>query len=380
MKNNTLFLFCLLSLVSLFSVEATTLSAPVAGQFEQKELSSKKSRKRHVGKAAQQKRKALREQGVRGVRAKSPSGWPDKVPVPEDTSLQAMPKQNEYFVYKTNNYIFLTPVELDKNACDTVGRLFECACAANKAVAEILPVPRTEGNREERPYYVELCPSRSDYYQKNGPKNSNGVFKFALKKVPALAEEDIAADMVMVPFDSLGLNSSGAVEKEDIETHTLVHELTHQNFVLNNLPIWCNEGWAEYIGHVPYVGEDLDFTRCFAVVLNQAQKRAGYGALNFSFTLEDFLTMEQGKMYAYMEQGKDTYTLATMLITYFVHMDGKRGISALRNYMQALADGASHREAVSHLITPYRNARTFQKSFCQAWKRKKVIVELAEVE
>lgn len=354
------------------------------GVLEQREAKPKKSKKRNVGRAAQQKRRALREQGIKKVHAMSPSGWPDKIPVPKDTKLQECPKKGNFFVYETNNYVFHSPVALDSNACDTVGRLFECAYEANKAVGEVLPVPRTEEDRSKKKYMVQLWPTREQYIQNGGPSSSSGVFSFAVRRVPGqksrVSAQTLAQDKVMVPFPSLGLSADGHVASEDIETHTLVHELTHQNFVYNNLPIWCNEGWAEYVGYVPYVGEDLDFTRCFGVILKKAQTQASAGALNFNFNLTEFFVMDQQNMYSFMGQGKDTYTLSTMIITFYVHMSGKKGVAALKAYMQALLDGESEEEATAHLIKPFKNAKNLQKEFIKAWKRKKVEVNLSDID
>ena len=342
----------------------------------------KQSKKRNVGKAAQQKRKELREQGVRNVRAKSPSGWPDKIPVPEETTLKQGAKQGNFFVYETNNYIFFTPVEIDANACETVGRLFECAYAANKAVAEVLPVPRTEEERSGKKYRVELWPTKQQYVQNGGSPTSAGIFLFSKRMMPGdngpITEKTLASDKVMVPFESLGLSTDGHVVKNDIDTHVLVHELTHQNFVYNGLPIWCNEGWAEYVGYVPYVGEDLDFTRCYAVILHKAKEQASHGALDFPFTLEEFFTMSQEEMYSHMGQGKDTYTLSMMIVAYYVHLDGKKGVAAIKKYMQALIDGESQEEATKHLIDHHKNAEKLQKDFVKAWKSKKVTVSFKD--
>ena len=342
----------------------------------------KQSKKRNVGKAAQQKRKELREQGVRNVRAKSPSGWPDKIPGPEETTLKQGAKQGNFFVYETNNYIFFTPVEIDANACETVGRLFECAYAANKAVAEVLPVPRTEEERTGKKYRVELWPTKQQYVQNGGSPTSAGIFLFSKRMMPGdngpITEKTLASDKVMVPFESLGLSTDGHVVKNDIDTHVLVHELTHQNFVYNGLPIWCNEGWAEYVGYVPYVGEDLDFTRCYAVILHKAKEQASHGALDFPFTLEEFFTMSQEEMYSHMGQGKDTYTLSMMIVAYYVHLDGKKGVAAIKKYMQALIDGESQEEATKHLIDHHKNAEKLQKDFVKAWKSKKVTVSFKD--
>lgn len=375
---HTLFIALPLLLTSVCPVQAAETDDTTDEPPARRERATKA---RNVNRAAQQKKKELRQQGVRRVRVQSPNGWPDKIPVPEETTLHEEGKQGEQFVYRTNTYEFFSPVALDSNACDTIGRLFECARAANCAVGEVLPVPRTDALPEGKRFRVLLCPTRAQYRQMGGSDDSRGVFQFAIRPgAYPVKEADLAQDRVVVPFESLGLDISGKVAKNDIETHTLVHELTHQNFVLNSLPTWANEGWAEYIGYVPYVGEDLDFTRCYAVILNKAQKRASQGALDFPFTLEEFLTMPQQEMYAYMDQRADTYTLATMLVAFFVHLDGKKGIEAMKNYMQAILDGTPHDEAKEHLITPHRNAEKLQKDFVKMWKRKKVHVSFSDAD
>ena len=151
-------------------------------------------------------------------------------------------------------------------------------------------------------------------------------------------------DKVMIPFPSLGIGAGGSVVSEDINTHALVHELTHQQFLLNNLPIWANEGWAEYVGYIPYVGEDLDFSMGFSAVQQSAKQMGENGALDFDFGLEQFFTMDQKTMYGYMPN-KNTYMLSVMTVAFFVHLDGKKGVDAMKAYLQALIDGKTAEEA-----------------------------------
>ena len=99
----------------------------------------KKTKKRDPRKEATRKKKELREMGVKNVRVASPGDWPKGVPVPKETVLESKGQQPGVgFVYETNNYRFHSPVALDDAACETVGRLFECAYAANKAVGEVM--------------------------------------------------------------------------------------------------------------------------------------------------------------------------------------------------------------------------------------------------
>ena len=359
----------------------------VVEHFALQQADKKKTKKRDPRKEAARKKKELREMGVKNVRVASPGDWPKGVPVPKDTVLESKGQQPGVgFVYETNNYRFHSPVALDEAACETVGRLFECAYAANKAVGEVLPVPRTADDRSAKKYLVELWPTKQQYISKGAPADSAGLFSFAARRSPAdqgkplgpLTEEQIAMDKVMVPFESLGLGSNGSVVSRDINTHVLVHELTHQNFVRNGLPIWGQEGWAEYLGYIPYVGETLDFNRGFSMVLHEAKKRNGTGALDFPFSLEEFLTMDQPTMYSHMGSGKDTYLLSVMLISFYVHLDGKKGVEAMKAYMQALLDNASHADAAQELIKPHRDASKLEKDFIKMWKRKKVEVSFAK--
>lgn len=345
-------------------------------------VKAKKAKDRDVRKAASRKRKELREQGVKNVRVKNPGDWPRRVSVPEGTRLSEASQSAQGHVYSSNHFRYVSPVKLDEPAQKTVARLCECAYAANKAIGEVLPVPRATTDRGDKKFMVQLMPTMEAYYAAGGPRNSAGVFLGAYRKPVSanpdapvvLKEEHIAMDKVMIPFPSLGIGPKGSVEREDIDTHALVHELTHQQFLLNNLPIWCNEGWAEYVGYVPYVGEDLDFDRGFSLILHAAKKRAEHGALDFDFSLEDFFTMDQQTMYGYMPQGKDTYMLSVMTIAFFVHLDGKKGVDAMKAYLQALIDGKSPGDAVQELIKPHRTAARLQQDFVRAWKGKKVKV------
>ena len=336
-----------------------------------------KEKERNVRKAASRKKKELREMGVKNVRVKSPGDWPRSVSVPKDTEVQEMAggAPGAGFTYVSNNFAFVSRQKLQPEAQKTVARLCECAYAACKAIAEVLPVPRSSADRGEKKFIVELQPGMEEYYAAGGPTNSAGVFLGAYRKTGGpLKEADIAIDKVMIPFPSLGIGRSGKVEREDIDTHALVHELTHQQFLLNSLPIWANEGWAEYVGYVPYVGEDLDFDRGFSLILHAARQRAEHGALDFDFKLEEFFTMNQQTMYGYMPQGKDTYMLSVMTVAFFVHLDGKKGVDAMKAYLQALLDGKSPEDAAQELIKPHRTAARLQQDFIRAWKSKKVKV------
>lgn len=382
----------LLPLFLLFALAGTLAAEPAAVTqhfaYAAKTAKPAKEPVRDARKAAAGKKKELREQGVKNVRVKSPGDWPSRIPAPADMSLREvpLPPGEKGKLYESDNYSFRTPCELSPDGQKMIAQIFECTNAANTAIGKVLPVPRTEVPRAQKKYPVELVRNEKAYREAGGPSGSSGVYQHGeriavVNGVPQnqgpKTEDMIVQERVLVPFSSLGLDEQGrlAPKGKDINTHTLVHEITHQNFVLNSLPITLNEGWAEYVGYVPYIGTELDFDRGFSLILHQAKQYNGTEALAFPFSLEDFLTMDQDTMYGYMQQGsnaRNTYLLSCMIVAYFVHLDGKKGIEALRTYMSDVAAGKANEEAVRELIASHRNTKQLEKDFIRAWKAKGV--------
>lgn len=330
----------------------------------------------------------LRRQGVEGMDMKSPDRWPTQVPVPSSTRLRAVSEgdSSEGAVYETNNFRFHCQQELDEEAQELVGRLFECTYAACKAVAKVLPVPRVKVKRgKNSKYQAYLFSTKADYVKAGGPPESAGVFVH--KRVgdgPAdnsgkIKDDSYLEDRVMVPFESLGLNAQGGVANRDVDSHTLVHEISHQNFCLNNLPIWANEGMGEYFGYVPFAGDVLDFDKCYATILLNAKSPARAALLSFDFTLEEFLTMSQEDMYRpMMAKTADTYMLATLTVVYFVHLDGRRGLRSFKAYMNELIKGTPNGKAIQKLVAPHKTAAALQEDFLAAWEKQGVRISLKD--
>lgn len=372
-----------LLIAALVAVLPLTSTVDAADNYTSKTTKSKaktkKSKDRDVRKAASRKKKELRQQGVKKVRVNSPGDWPRLVSVPKDTEVVVAESAGDKQTFTSNHFRYESPVALDEAAQKTVARLCECAYAANKAIGEVIPVPRATAERGDKKFMVQLWPTMAAYHQNGGPQGSAGVFVGALRRFQGpnaprtTTEEHIAMDKVMIPFPSLGIGAGGSVVSEDINTHALVHELTHQQFLLNNLPIWANEGWAEYVGYIPYVGEDLDFSMGFSAVQQSAKQMGENGALDFDFGLEQFFTMDQKTMYGYMPN-KNTYMLSVMTVAFFVHLDGKKGVDAMKAYLQALIDGKTAEEAAQELIKPHRTVERLEQDFIRAWKSKKVKV------
>lgn len=341
--------------------------------------------------SATEMNRRLKEMGVEGMDVSSPDRWPTQIPVPQGTRLKEVSSKDPEtggFTYETNNYRFHSQVKLDEASQEAIGRLFECAYAANKAVGRVLPVPRAKGKRSSKDKLeVHLYKNMAEYYAHGGPRGSAGVFMSLKRVMPedsgrgrritkADEKDIIHDDMVKVPFESLGVNEQGHVVNENLDSHALVHELTHQCFCLNDLPIWANEGWAEYIGFVPYQYEVLDFDKCFATVLLNAKHLQH--TLVFPFSLEDFLKMSQDEMYGHMQsRNSNTYMLSVMCVCYFVHLSGRPGVKCMRDYMNALLKGESNERALKKLYGRLRSPEKLQDAFVRAWEEKGVNVRFA---
>ncbi|MFI3243539.1 MAG: hypothetical protein R3Y56_04735 [Akkermansia sp.] len=377
-----------------------------------------------IKREGREKVRDLKKAGARGRGLIFPKGWPTKVYVPRDTKaidmadkrkqqdemkrkaelyLKKKPsaraetilaqepivaEQDGFYLYETHHYRLMSQVKLSDEAAEVVGRLFECSYALSQAVAIALPIARVEAKKSARGNKLSeskkidklegrIYKSKAAYVAIGAPETTAGVFRYAARvRGASLKEEDIVTDAVHIPVESMGISSEGEVEK-GFDSHTLVHEITHQLTVLNGLPIWANEGMSEYMGYIPYDGDVLDIKVCFANILSYARLCSEYKRLDFPFSLEHFFLMSQQEMYAYMGQNVDTYALSAMCISYFIHLN-RDGLAAYQAYMKALLEGKANREAVEHLLGDFESMAELQEDFIEAWEKQKVSLKFGE--
>lgn len=415
----SLSILCLLALSLAFSVsplDACSCSGDSALQVGELR-SSLKSEGREL-------MRDLKKSDARGKGVIFPREWPTKVYVPRDTKaidLAEMLKKQEaqkikaakylekksspaaeavlaqapivaekdgFYIYETHHYRLLSQVKLSDKAAAVVGRLFECSYALSQAVAMALPIARVDAKKSSRNDKLaksaqieklegRIYKSKAAYCATGVPSSTSGVFQYkALVKDGPLKEEDIVEDAVHIPVESMGITCDGEVDK-GFDSHTLVHEITHQLTILNGLPIWANEGMSEYMGYIPYDGDVLDIKVCFANILQHARLCSEYQRLNYPFSLLDYFVMSQADMYRYMEQGVDTYALSAMLIAYFIHLD-RKGLPAYQAYLTALLEGKPNKEVVDLLLGSARTQAELQELFIQAWEKQGVTITFAK--
>ncbi|MGL5255341.1 MAG: hypothetical protein ACRC9L_10170, partial [Brevinema sp.] len=308
----------------------------------------------------------------------SPHCWPSRVSVPKGMRLRELPTRNPRFrgyVYETDNYQVYSDAALSDEAQKSIGQLFECAYTANQALAKVLPIPRAHGaGRTKNKFQVRLFQRTRDYVAESGVPGSRGYYRFNLYDDQELSERSLNGDEVLVPFESLGLTKNGRLAGNKIQSGTLVHELTHQYTILNRLPVWADEGISEYLAYVRYNGKVLDFDQCFKAIVKNARQQKN--KLHYPFTLEEFFLMEQDEMLNYMVHDVDTYILATLCFSYFAHLQGDSGVTALKNYMEELIEGSNNKKAIQKLYGNHQNSRAMQQAFLKAWETRGITIKL----
>lgn len=325
--------------------------------------------------------------------APSPNGWLSKVPLPPpaDITRLPVPDANGEYVCITPHYRITCPLRLEDEAIRKVADIFEATYTANSAIGEKLPVPRMKRRQGSTPdMHVRLVPTMEEYHRLGGVRGSSGVYQssrliysdngIAPENQPC-TEKTLKQDTVLVSFSAIGLNADGSLNAHPVNTHLLVHEGTHQCFIYNNLPIWANEGWAEYVGASPHVDGAVDFEKGFALISARARRSAAAGRLNCPFSLEEFFTMSKGKMYAlglHSSVDTDTYALSAMAMAFFLHMDGTRGLEAMRNYLQARVNCVPNERALAMLSASYGGMAALQRAFVSAWETRHIKLKMKE--
>lgn len=358
-------------------------------------LSEKKAIRKAERKAEALEKRKLKKVG--NIRA-----WPKRVAVPRDTDLQVVSQENRRRnkkeekvenIYETKHFRYLSEIPIEKKAQRNTGRLFECTFAGIKAISDVLPIVRPQRSLPEGEKYEAQLYGSKDSYNKflgNASSGSAGLFRLSLtmtpsEKYPKYEDEEgkvkfieVVDDAVHLPVQSLGLDEEGDQEGRMVNSHVLVHEITHQFTCLNRLPIWINEGISEYVAYVPFDGRSLNFSHALKSIVNASRRKKS--PFKYPFTLEEFLTMEQSVMYEHMKNRVDTYYLSVLSFSYFVHMDRRHGLKNMVDYLNALNMGESPEDALELLYRPKMNAAEFQKHFVKTWAKHKIRIRFEDAE
>lgn len=324
---------------------------------------------------------------------RQPNGWLTGVPLAHAPDITRLPNRDEHGEYAavSPHYIITCSLRLPDAVLQRVAEVLESCAAVNKAVAESMPIPRMRQRpKKRRKMHVRLVPTLETYLQHGGAVGSAGVYQSSRMvyngssvspEDQPCTEDNLIRDTVLVAFPALGLHPDASPSSEPVNIPLLMHEGTHQCFIYNNLPIWANEGWAEYICSAPHENGFADLEKGFALISARARRSAVLGRLDCPFSLSEFFAMSKERMYdlgLHADGAVDTYTLSAMVTAFFLHMDGGRGVAAMRDYLQARVECVPHERATQILAAPYGGVPALQKAIINAWQARKINLKMKE--
>ena len=239
--------------------------------------------------------------------------------------------KEEKYVYRTTHFEFESQGKFSQSLLREVARNFEATFELLKALPWNIEPKPASGDY----FHARLFKDKEAYMAGGGLPGSGGVYKSR-------------EEMFMVPFDSIGVKLVGkSYAKDDsFETHTMVHELTHQmmHFWMELLPQWMVEGTAEYTGTLPLhtghfrisaakngLKDYLDFLKKKTV--NGVPEPFPLEKL-FPITNEEWNAVLAGDSRA----AHQLYFTSYLLVYYFMHLDSKGDGQLLARYFREVGD------------------------------------------
>jgi hypothetical protein len=294
----------------------------------------------------------------------NPDKWPEIIPGPKDFKLKELKAKKDNAgktIYQTKHFKFVCDTPLDDDAQEAVGMLYESTWTAIRA----MPLPITRVRRQSYLFDAVLAKDMASYRAAGGPDGSSGVFTAQTAITGRkLRENDIMVDRTIVPYSGLGMSADGKLTGNKIKHHVLAHEITHQMTVgLFHDITWINEGFADYVGYIPYDDKQFDFSGAFKAIVAAGKH---YSPMKLPFTFERFLTMERDEFYDRSGgNGHRNYTIATLCVAFFFHLDGKDGIRNFTDYMNTLAKKGKN--PLKQLLDK-RTLSDLETAFTKAWQ------------
>ena len=292
------------------------------------------------------------------------------------------------FVYETPHFRFVVDGNLGAPLMKDLAQVFELTYALHtKSPFGILAKP--EKDRFEAKLFGKL----DTYHMQGGPQQSAGVYKPAEK-------------VFLAPLDLMGVKVDGAVwrriPRSRCDTTTVIHELTHMltHDMLITLPTWVNEGYAEYISSIPIEGNAFrisakkikegvietfvqDYEKWNSTRGGRIEKIGPADRQKFlkenlpqlppvstvlGITNEKWEATPSAsglhygsEKYSY-DQKMGLYRTSHLIVYYFLHLDGEKGIAKFRRYVSQKQQKAAELDAYKTAYDEYeRKMEAFLK-------------------
>ncbi|MEO5915125.1 MAG: hypothetical protein ABIS50_12895 [Luteolibacter sp.] len=256
------------------------------------------------------------------------------------------------YEYTTPHFRFKTNVNLGKALMKDLAVVFELTYRLHsKSPFGILAKPANDL------FEAKLFATSDEYKAAGGPLLTAGVY---------LPKEKV----FLAPLDLMGVKSGSAglrrVSRDDYDTSTIVHELTHMltHDMLQNLPLWVNEGYAEYVSSIPIEGNSFRVSaeKIEEGVLDRFARdyeRGTSGNVKLSTSarrdylkgdklpnlvrVEKVLKMTDaewaGHRSGFSSPGEladlpRLYRTAHLIIYYFIQIEGEKGVAKIRKFLE----------------------------------------------
>lgn len=310
-----------------------------------------------VSAQAQNLQSAMRNGGARSF-SKS---WPRTVYGPQSIKLKRVQllTKTQPLIYESANYRFI----LDSKAEPKVVKRFAVLFEATYKYVLALPLNASAHYRpKDKKFPIYLFRDFASYYRAGGPQGSAGVY------MPRTG-------VIMVPMPVLGVRWAAgkwkSVKKDN--NSVLSHELVHQLTDGVRFTSWYLEGSAEYVAatrytHGAYHGGSSTKQRAFQYVRSKQGLKDGSGRrLGPRFNL---MSLERYMNLPYSQftgsEGNKNYAVGLLLTQYFYHKHGRGDAAGIKNYIKAIQQGSSEREAQKHLLAgkTYAQLQEDFRRFC----------------
>jgi hypothetical protein len=272
-----------------------------------------------------------------------PANWPRVIthPLPR---IDGPVQEGTDFIFRTAHYQFIGDAELSIAAVQDFATVAEAVWSLLQTWP--LPAPHTG----DTPLTARIYRERDAYHRAGGPPDSAGVFTGRFGHRGAL----------LVPFESLGIESfQGRFTKgARYRPRVLVHEMTHQIYapLIRHLPLWLNEGLAEFVALIPYQNGtfrlDRDSMRLALAQRLDDYKRldpAAHGPFASSATPPEKWTLPLDELFALDRHDPElrsatiiakhrAYFTALLTVFYFLQCDGDGEARRIRRCFEELDD------------------------------------------
>lgn len=288
------------------------------------------------------------------------SAWPLASKMAATHADVQQEKDDDGYVYTTPHFRFRTDANLGKPLMKDLTHVFELTYHLHShSPFGILAQP--VGDRFE----ARLFGALDDYRKAGGLPNSAGVY--------------LPKDKVfLAPLDLMGVGRSSAGFKKkpgNYDPGTIIHELTHMltHDMLENLPTWANEGYAEYIEAIPIQAKafrtDADDIR--KAVIELLEKELYCGGPSALFPISEVLAMNDktwatgGSTTGYTpvrrpgdgaNRMQRLYRTAHLIIYYFIHIEGETGVAKIRRFIEENRRHLARYEAYENAHADYVKA------------------------